>query len=201
MAVSKRLRYEILRRDNHQCRYCGATAPDVKLTVDHVVPTTLGGSDDPTNLVAACADCNAGKTSSSPDAPLVADVEADAFRWGRAMTEAANMRRRVVAIQAERHEDFDLVWQSYRFGFHKVPCPLPHDWRRSLDIFFDNGLDLDDIWHCLDVAMQSKVSVDQTWKYFCGVVWTEIRERQLLAASIVDVIDLPDPFGGGPDGE
>lgn len=23
MAISKRLRYEILRRDNHACRYCG----------------------------------------------------------------------------------------------------------------------------------------------------------------------------------
>ncbi|AWN05089.1 HNH endonuclease [Gordonia phage Easley] len=40
MAVSKRLRYEILRRDNHTCRYCGATAPDVPLTVDHVVPVS-----------------------------------------------------------------------------------------------------------------------------------------------------------------
>ena len=32
MAVSKRLRFEILRRDNHACRYCGQMAPDVKLT-------------------------------------------------------------------------------------------------------------------------------------------------------------------------
>lgn len=46
MAVSTRLRYEILRRDNHQCRYCGGTAPDVKLTIDHVIPETLGGNDD-----------------------------------------------------------------------------------------------------------------------------------------------------------
>ena len=41
MAVSKRLRYEILRRDNHTCRYCGESAPDVKLTIDHVVPVSL----------------------------------------------------------------------------------------------------------------------------------------------------------------
>lgn len=34
MAVSKRTRYEVLRRDNHACRYCGASAPEVKLTVD-----------------------------------------------------------------------------------------------------------------------------------------------------------------------
>jgi len=38
MAVSKRLRFEILRRDDHACRYCGATAPEAKLAA--------GGSSD-----------------------------------------------------------------------------------------------------------------------------------------------------------
>jgi HNH endonuclease len=80
MAVSQRLRYEILRRDNHACRYCGATAPGVKLNVDHVIPQALGGSDDPTNLVSACSACNGGKTSSMPNAMPVADVDQQAFR-------------------------------------------------------------------------------------------------------------------------
>lgn len=80
MPVSKRLRYEILRRDNHACRYCGASAPDVKLNVDHVIPQALGGSDAPTNLVTSCADCNAGKTSSMPNAMPVADVDQETFR-------------------------------------------------------------------------------------------------------------------------
>lgn len=93
MAVSKRLRYEILRRDNHACRYCGATAPTVKLNVDHVIPVSLGGSDAPTNLVAACADCNGGKTSSLPDAMPVADVQQDAFRQAAELREAADQKR------------------------------------------------------------------------------------------------------------
>lgn len=80
MAVSKRLRYEILRRDNHACRYCGATAPGVKLNVDHVIPQALGGSDKPTNLVTSCAECNGGKTSSMPNAMPVADVDQETFR-------------------------------------------------------------------------------------------------------------------------
>jgi hypothetical protein len=80
MSVSKRLRYEILRRDNHACRYCGDAAPGVKLNVDHVIPKALGGSDKPTNLVTSCAACNAGKTSSMPDAQPVEDVDQDAFR-------------------------------------------------------------------------------------------------------------------------
>ena len=67
MAISRRLRYEVLRRDSYTCRYCGAKAPDVKLNVDAVVPEALGGSHkDPSNLTTACEACNSGKTSSKP---------------------------------------------------------------------------------------------------------------------------------------
>lgn len=100
MAVSRRLRYEILRRDNHACRYCGATAPDVKLTVDHVIPSALGGSDEAENLATACASCNSGKSSANPDQPLVADVRQDALRWSAAMEYA-------VELQRERQRELD----------------------------------------------------------------------------------------------
>jgi hypothetical protein len=81
MAVSKRLRYEIFRRDGHACKYCGARAPQVPLTIDHIVPKTLGGTDVPENLAAACFDCNAGKSSSLPDEGLVAAVATSANDW------------------------------------------------------------------------------------------------------------------------
>lgn len=93
MAVSKRLRYEVLRRDNHACRYCGATAPDVKLNVDHVIPKSLGGTDTPSNLVTSCAACNAGKTSSMPNAMPVADVDQETFRQATALRQEADKRR------------------------------------------------------------------------------------------------------------
>lgn len=81
MAVSKRLRYEVLRRDSHTCRYCGRRAPAISLTVDHVMPRTLGGGDDLDNLVAACLDCNAGKSSSRPDAALIESVKHSQNDW------------------------------------------------------------------------------------------------------------------------
>lgn len=65
MALSKRVRFEILKRDDHACHYCGATAPDVVLHVDHVVPVALGGSDNPDNLVTACQGCNASTSVGS----------------------------------------------------------------------------------------------------------------------------------------
>jgi HNH endonuclease len=55
------LRFRVLERDNYTCRYCGATPPAARLEVDHVVPKSLGGSDDLVNLVTSCSVCNNGK--------------------------------------------------------------------------------------------------------------------------------------------
>jgi len=54
--LSKR---EVLRRDAHQCQYCGRKAR--RLTIDHIVPRFRGGSYSWDNLVAACPQCNRKK--------------------------------------------------------------------------------------------------------------------------------------------
>jgi DnaD/phage-associated family protein len=61
--LSVRTRFEVFKRDEFTCRYCGRTTPDVVLEVDHVVPVVEGGSNDPMNLVTACWDCNSGKSA------------------------------------------------------------------------------------------------------------------------------------------
>src|SRR4051812_32232946 len=115
MSVSKRLRFEILRRDNHTCKYCGATGDESPLTIDHVVPTALGGSDDPTNLVAACKDCNAGKSSIPPGAHLVEGVSKDALRWAIAMEIVAQGRAVSRMEAAERHDAFHKRWTDWKW--------------------------------------------------------------------------------------
>ncbi|MGY2747246.1 HNH endonuclease [Arthrobacter sp. UYCu723] len=77
MSVSNRTRYEVLRRDNHACRYCGAKAPGVHLQVDHVIPKSRGGSDDPSNLTAACVGCNQAKGNGVPHEDVIRDVRHD----------------------------------------------------------------------------------------------------------------------------
>ena len=81
MAVSKRLRYEVLRRDRYTCRYCGASAPGVLLVIDHVTPRKHGGRDTADNLVTACEPCNAGKSATMPDGWLVQEIEKAAREW------------------------------------------------------------------------------------------------------------------------
>jgi hypothetical protein len=60
-------RRDVFERDGWRCSYC-----DVEITMttghaDHVVPRSRGGSDDPSNLVAACARCNLSKGARTPD--------------------------------------------------------------------------------------------------------------------------------------
>ena len=62
VVLSKR---NVLKRDNHQCQYCGAT--DKKLTIDHIVPRTFGGLATWENLVCACVACNNKKGDYRPE--------------------------------------------------------------------------------------------------------------------------------------
>ena len=48
----------LFRRDGHLCAYCGKIFSDLRLTRDHVIPTSRGGVDKWTNVVTACEDCN-----------------------------------------------------------------------------------------------------------------------------------------------
>lgn len=59
--LSKKTRFEVFKRDSFTCQYCGKSAPDVVLEVDHIKPVSEGGTDDMLNLVTACFDCNRGK--------------------------------------------------------------------------------------------------------------------------------------------
>ena len=62
VVLSKR---NILKRDNHQCQYCGSS--DKKLTIDHIVPRKIGGQETWENLVCACVACNNKKGDYKPE--------------------------------------------------------------------------------------------------------------------------------------
>lgn len=59
--ISKKIRFEVFKRDGFTCQYCGRSAPDVFLQIDHIKPVASGGEDDVMNYATACAECNAGK--------------------------------------------------------------------------------------------------------------------------------------------
>ncbi|GAA2966729.1 HNH endonuclease [Streptomyces enissocaesilis] len=188
MAVSKRLRYEVLRRDNHTCRYCGAKAPNVPLRVDHVVPVALGGTDTPANLVTSCEPCNSGKSSATVDSALVENVADDAIRWAAAMQQAADDLLEQEKPKLEYRAAFLKEWNRWGYGEgeDRKAIELPGDWKASVERFRVAGLP-PWVWaDIVDVAMgNDKVLDANKFKYCCGIAWNKVGVLQEGARRIV----------------
>lgn len=105
MSVSTRTRFEILKRDGFRCRYCGSTPLAGPLHVDHVVPSSKGGTDDPENLLTACSTCNLGKSN----------VKLDESRLRKTMS-ADDLREQTEQITAymEACKDVTKVRNDFR---------------------------------------------------------------------------------------
>ena len=66
-AISDKLRYQVLKRDNFKCCACGASPakdPSVELHIDHIIPWSKGGESTLENLQTLCSKCNIGKSDS-----------------------------------------------------------------------------------------------------------------------------------------
>jgi hypothetical protein len=149
-----------------------------------VIPVALGGSDDPSNLVTACVDCNGGKTSIAPDSAVVADVSADALRWKDALKQAAAERAAEYAGNRAVHDQFQDLWNAWTFDGRTVP--LPSDFGSSVNTFLAAGLTFADLEELIDVTMAMKTVKTAThkWKYFCGCCWKLIKQSQERAQEI-----------------
>lgn len=174
MAVTKRTRFEVLRRDNYTCRYCRSV--ENELTVDHVTPVALGGTDDPGNLVAACKDCNAGKTSTSPDADLIAQVEEDHLRWTRAIKAAAQIRAQNINAADEYVRTFEEVWG---------PRYIPNGGTATLQRLYESGLPVEDLHQAAMLAISARGVLNSRFSYFCGIAWRRVTELQARAKQLL----------------
>lgn len=182
--LSKRLRYEVLRRDGFRCRYCGAEPGERALQIDHVIPEALGGKNEPANLVTACEPCNSGKTSTTPDAPLVDEVAEGALRWAAAMLAAAALKEKEIADRRSRNDWFLEVWNGYKYDDGKA-VPLPSDWSDAVTRLETSGLTYLLFEEAVEVTMRAqKVLPDNRFRYFCGVAWNMVTALQEKARDI-----------------
>lgn len=74
-SISKKIRFEVFKRDSFTCQYCGKSAPDVILEVDHIEAVANGGTNDMFNLITACRDCNRGKSKNKLSSSQTLDKE------------------------------------------------------------------------------------------------------------------------------
>jgi hypothetical protein len=152
--LPQQLRFAILKRDKYTCRYCGRSSPKVKLNVDHIVPFAKGGTNEHSNLVTSCADCNNGKADSLAfeDEPLP--------------------KRRVYEPKTFADPldqlDYEISW---RFEWDR----LTFDERASLSGFMAK-LPAETILYCADSSASKLLPTRRDlWRYFCGACWKRIQ--------------------------
>lgn len=115
--LSKRIRFEVFKRDSFTCQYCGAKAPEAILHVDHIEPVSLGGDNDLLSLITSCSTCNSGKSN----IPL---GDGSAVQKQRAMIDELAQRREQIEMMlswrdALKKIDEDLV-QNAIDGWHQA---------------------------------------------------------------------------------
>jgi hypothetical protein len=122
--LSKRTRFEVFKRDGFRCVYCGATPNDGPQHVDHVIPVAEGGTDDPANLVTACASCNLGK-SDVPLGSVLPSVNPEAA-LEHAEQLAAWVRSQQAVIDAKKEAEQQMVdfWCGV-FGLKRCDREVP----------------------------------------------------------------------------
>lgn len=184
MAITKGLRFEILRRDNFRCTYCGATPAKTELHVDHVLPTSLGGTDDPSNLTTACQDCNAGKAGRMLDEPQVEAVNERAKVWAQAMEQAIEERRKRFDALQEIREWFRFEWESWT-----PRVELPDGFVKTINHYLVHGLSTDEIVDSIEIAMTSPTPIHRKYRYFCGVCNRKLDDLRMRAMEIVEEYD------------
>lgn len=105
-SISQKIRFEVFKRDSFQCQYCGASAPDVVLHVDHIKPVSKGGDNDITNLVTSCQKCNSGKSDRELDDDAVIQKQ-------REQLEILNERRNQLEMMLEWRESMRDIADQY----------------------------------------------------------------------------------------
>jgi HNH endonuclease len=170
--LSKKLRFEIFKRDGFSCSYCGAHPPQVVLEVDHIVPVADGGGDEETNLVTACFSCNRGKAANS-----LSDIPTSLAQRAAEVQEREEQIAGYERVMREYRERLDASAYDIlrKFCDHHGREGIPTNDFLSIKKFIDQ-LGFHDVVDSCEIAIAKKpYHYPSCFKYFCGVCWNKIR--------------------------
>lgn len=172
-SLSKKIRFEVFKRDSFQCQYCGRTPPQVTLETDHISPVASGGGNEIDNLVTACFDCNRGKSDR-----LLTSIPQTIVQKSEILEEKESQLKAylklVRAKQKRLEKDVDRVSEIYSIF---VPGYELNDQARITVRMFIERLSALSVEDAMAIAGNRWRHKDQNiFKYFCGICWNRIRE-------------------------
>lgn len=171
--IGKKMRFDVFKRDNFCCQYCGSTPPKVVLEVDHIIPVSKGGKNRMENLLTSCFDCNRGKSNHLLDS-IPKSVNEMVELLAEKMAQVKAFDKLVKKNQAAEESRIDEVEQVL-CGFFKEHA-FSSRFRESVRIFLSK-LSLPEVVWAMQKACSRVRSAQDTAKYFCGICWTLIKDE------------------------
>jgi len=174
--LSKKIRFEVFKRDGFRCVYCGKNPPDVVLEVDHIEPVSKGGSNDINNLTTACFACNRGKTNIPLDKiPQTLANNLETLKVKE--QQLKEYRKYIKTIKKREDKDIEDIHILFKQQFPKKRLTtefLNTSLRYFLKIFPKH--EIEDAWN---TAFCKQLDPEATTKYFCGICWRRKDERKM----------------------
>lgn len=186
MSISKRVRFEIFKRDKFTCQYCGRRPPDVTLELDHIVARCEGGTDAPENLTTSCLPCNRGKSGVPLDSVAPAVGEMAVLGGMQEMLERQRaIRASTTVAEASRITADEAVatierWWETAFGQSGYVTHSAASVRK-----FVSALSMEQISDAIETTSrhpQMRWGGYRAFRYFCAVCWRMIRDAEAINA-------------------
>jgi hypothetical protein len=174
MSLSKKIRFEVFKRDAFKCQYCGSVPPLVVLEVDHIIPVSKGGLDEIDNLVTSCFDCNRGKSNreltTMPQSTLekTQQFKEKEEQYKEYQKAIAKIRKR----QEAEIQSIEEVYSNYFPGWE-----FSERFKNSSVRTFIKLLGVEKVKESMHTACSRMYNEDKALKYFCGVCWRKIKQE------------------------
>lgn len=172
MPITKKVRFEVFKRDGFKCAYCGKSPPQITLEVDHIDPRSRGGKDDINNLLTACFECNRGKTNIPlTKAPLKLSENLEILKEQE--DQLKEYRKFVKKIENRIIKDIEDINAVYKMAF---PGWEFSDKFKQVSLKrFLSLLPKEEIMSSLELAIARVKDSDKVISYFCGICWHKIK--------------------------
>ena len=174
--ASRKIRFDVFKRDGFKCQYCGRTPPAVILELDHIIPKSKAGPENINNYITACFDCNRGKGKHKLDTiPLGISDNVESIKERRRQLKAFN---RLIEQQEQEYEDgIQAINEVFSDSF---PNKEPTDkFNRISTKRFLSLLPLAKVQDAMALACSIKSDdPEKAILYFCGICWNWIKSPE-----------------------
>lgn len=174
MAISKKIRFDVFKRDGFKCQYCGNHPPIVVLEVDHIMPVSKDGTDEIDNLVTSCFDCNRGKGAKELSCMPQTTVEKTEQLKDRE-EQYLEYKKVLAKIKKREQAEINAIDEVYSSYFPEW-CLNDRFKQGSLRNFI-RLLGFERCEQAMHNACSRMGDDNKAIKYFCGICWNRINDR------------------------